>query len=81
MIPPIPDDRSPSDDATRPGVSDVSLLRLAQALVELSPTLAAQLSLAGLDSLGDSEERESWRARLAPILDEPPPSGGPILSA
>jgi hypothetical protein len=83
MTPSFSDHRSPGEPAGAAGsVSEVSLLRLAQSLVELTPKLAMDLSLAGLENLKDPAERESWQARLAPMLDNGASSGGgPMLSA
>jgi hypothetical protein len=51
-------------------VREPSLLRLAQSIEELSPELARALCLSGLAAMTDPVERESWRARLAPWLEE-----------
>jgi hypothetical protein len=51
-------------------VREPSLLRLAQSIEDLNPELARALCLSGLAAMVDPEEREAWRARLAPWLDD-----------
>lgn len=51
-------------------VRDPSLVRLAQSIEELNPELARALCRSGLEAISDPIERESWRARLAPWLED-----------
>jgi hypothetical protein len=63
-------------------VREPSLLRLAQSIEELNPELARALCLSGLAAMEDPAEREAWRARLAPWLDNRDgEDGGPALAA
>jgi hypothetical protein len=66
-----PPDCSAGDATWSPmarSVREPSLLRLAQSIDDLNPELA--LCLSGLAAMVDPEEREAWRARLAPWLDD-----------
>jgi hypothetical protein len=66
-------------------VREPSLLRLAQSIEELNPDLARALCLSGLAAMSDPVERDSWRARLAPWLEESDDAdgddGGALLAA
>ena len=66
-------------------VREPSLLRLAQSIEELNPDLARALCLSGLAAMTDPAERERWRARLQPWLEEREDSddddGGGLLVA
>jgi hypothetical protein len=63
-------------------VREPSLLRLAQSIEELNPELARALCLSGLAAMADPIEREAWRARLAPWLENREgENGGPTLAA
>jgi hypothetical protein len=55
---------------------------LAQSIEELNPDLARALCRSGLEAISDPIERESWRARLAPWLEDGDgDDGGAILAA
>jgi hypothetical protein len=63
-------------------VREPALLRLAQSIEELNPDLARALCRSGLEAIADPIERESWRARLAPWLEDGDgDDGGSILAA
>jgi hypothetical protein len=63
-------------------VREPSLLRLAQSIEELNPELARALCLSGLAAMTDPVEREAWRARLAPWLENRDGGdSGPALAA
>ena len=76
LPPAIPGPESGPASLLARSVREPSLLRLAQSIEELNPDLARALCLSGLAAMTDPAERESWRARLAPWLEEREDSDG-----